>query len=129
MKGNIAGATVAAQVDAAKWLGTYIFGKPVETSVQLSMTQHSDHLPNLTDDELEELLRGGRLSPELRGPDDVPTVEGGERLEPRVLDVHEVRPVLVQRDGRKEGADGSADSSLDDGPHDGDPIPDEPTEN
>ena len=56
---KVEGNTVAARVSAAQWLGNYLFGKPVETTVQLSMSRETTSLPNLTDEQLEEVLRGG----------------------------------------------------------------------
>jgi hypothetical protein len=47
-----------ARIAAAEWLGQYLFGKPVETTVQLNMQSQNTSLPNMSDDDLERLARG-----------------------------------------------------------------------
>lgn len=58
MEGQIPGMTAATRMDACQWLATHIFGKPTETSVQLSMPVDGATLPNLSDADLEQLARG-----------------------------------------------------------------------
>jgi hypothetical protein len=58
MQGQVQGVGGRARIAAAEWLGLYVFGKPVETTVQLSMNQQGSSLPNLDDATLEEFARG-----------------------------------------------------------------------
>ena len=57
MNGEIKGLNGRARIAAADWLGVYYFGKPVETTVQLSMNANTAALPNLPDDVLEDFAR------------------------------------------------------------------------
>jgi hypothetical protein len=64
MKGQIPDVRGSSRLAAAEWLGHYLFGKPVETSVQLQMDANAANQPfvELPDGRLEEIARG-LLSP------------------------------------------------------------------
>jgi len=59
LEGKEEGCTPAAKVAAATFLAHYLWGKPMERSVQMSMTTSVEVLPGLSDEELENILRGG----------------------------------------------------------------------
>jgi hypothetical protein len=58
LEGQVQGVQGRARIAAAEWLGQYLFGKPVETTVQLNMQSQNTSLPNMSDDDLERLARG-----------------------------------------------------------------------
>jgi hypothetical protein len=59
MQGRIPRVSPGAQVQAAEWLGAYFFGRPVETTVQVSMTKAADGtMTDISDEQLEALIRG-----------------------------------------------------------------------
>jgi hypothetical protein len=128
MLGRNPRASVTAQLQAGEWLGSYFFGRPVETTVQVSMTKKAADGPltDITDEQLEELIRAGQLT-ETRAPR-LPGGSlhdaGGGNLPDAALGLLEVQEGVVAGGGDAGGdtpaggADGGA-VDVEDGPEDG----------
>lgn len=58
MQGKVDGIKGRARLAAAEFLALHLYGKPCETTLQLSMQQGTGAMPNIDDDELEKLARG-----------------------------------------------------------------------
>lgn len=126
MKGITEECTPAVRLAAATWLGNYFFGKPVETTVQLSMSKTHDSLPSFTDEQLEDILRGGlaRVPQGLLGGD-TPDGPGAGGVDDGNTDVgvQQVQSEVLQP-GTVEGESISASvPAVGDGPSDGDAPP------
>lgn len=129
MQDKVEGCTVAARVSAAQWLGAMMWGKPVDRSVQLNMSSSVEVLPSMSDDQLEEILRGGLSNaPGLRGDNTSHTsgalLESGGHTDAGALAVPDLSPSSLQpvRLGVHEGT--SSEAEVEDGPDDGETIPD-----
>jgi hypothetical protein len=131
MEGRLEECTPAVKLAAATWLGNYYFGKPVETTVQLSMSKTHDSLPSFTDEQLEDLLRGGidRLPQGLLGGDsqgDSLNIRHGQECVDVSgvgdMDMREVQPEDV-RQGPVEEVPGTEDvPAVVDGQGDGEKV-------
>ena len=122
--------TPAARVAAATWLGSYLWGKAVDRTVQLNMTSSVEVLPNMTDDQLEELLRGGIPQGLLGGDTQIDAGDVGRPAELVAtvdgdVGVSEVLPEILQSRPVEGGAGADDVPEVDDEPGDGDAPPDD----